>query len=215
MEQDVRKNPALLKLDLYCKGIRFDEEFISENEGGRKILRTRAGLGSGLEAVLPGGLWTNIPVLEPFAASSPYHVGVENGAVWIHHDDIGPVAEVQLAPKPVWYDAKTGTGKPMTRIGSLQGTYLGVYPSKVCDYWLEDPKQQCRYCSVGLNLGADDADEKSVAEVAEVVRVPRSLIKPSPQLFVDKDPGLFIGVCQYQGRLLLLVELLLTWVLVQ
>ncbi len=190
MEQDVRKNPALLKLDLYCKGIRFDEEFISENEGGRKILRTRAGLGSGLEAVLPGGLWTNIPVLEPFAASSPYHVGVKNGAVWIHHDDIGPVAEVQLAPKPVWYDAKTGTGKPMTRIGSLQGTYLGVYPSKVCDYWLEDPKQQCRYCSVGLNLGADDADEKSVAEVAEVVRAAR---EGSGITYVDFNTGHYEG----------------------
>jgi len=27
----------------------------------------------------------------------------------------------------------------MTRIGSLQGTYLGVYPAKVCEYWLESP----------------------------------------------------------------------------
>ncbi len=190
MEQDVRKNPALLKLDLYCKGIRFDEEFISENEGGRKILRTRAGLGSGLEAVLPGGLWTNIPVVEPFAASSPYHVGVQNGAVWIHHDDLGPVTEVRLAPKPAWYDANTSTGKPMTRIGSLQGTYLGVYPSKVCDYWLEEPKQQCRYCSVGLNLGADDADEKSVAEVAEVVRAARD---ESGVTYVDFNTGHYEG----------------------
>ncbi len=46
-----------------------------------------------------------------------------------------------------------------------------------------------------------------VDEVAEVVRVPRSLIKPSPQLFVNKEPGIFIGVCEYQGRLLLLVDL--------
>jgi hypothetical protein len=58
----------------------------------------------------------------------------------------------------------------MTRIGSLQGTYLGVYPAKTCEYWLESPKEQCRFCSVGLNLGADDADEKSVQEVVEVVR---------------------------------------------
>jgi len=46
----------------------------------------------------------------------------------------------------------------MTRIGSLQGTYLGVYPAKVCDYWLDAPKAQCRFCSIGLNLGADDAE---------------------------------------------------------
>jgi hypothetical protein len=190
MEQDVRKNPALLKLDLYCKGIRLDQEFTSEDEGGRKILRTRAGLGSGLEAVLPGGLWTNIPVVEPFAASSPYHVGVTDGQVWIHHDDLGPVTSIRLAPKPPWYDRKTSTGKPMTRIGSLQGTYLGVYPSKVCEYWLEDPKEQCRYCSVGLNLGADDADEKSVAEVAEVVRVAR---EESGITYVDFNTGHYEG----------------------
>ena len=45
-----------------------------EDAGGRPILRTRAGLGSGLEAVLPGDLWTNVPVVEPFAAESPYTV---------------------------------------------------------------------------------------------------------------------------------------------
>ena len=70
METDVRKNPGLLKLDLYCKGIRLDEGCLVEDDGGRKVLRTRAGLGSGLELVLPGGLWTNVPVCEPFAKDS-------------------------------------------------------------------------------------------------------------------------------------------------
>jgi len=56
MDTDVRTNPGLLKLDLYCKGMRLDDSCLIEEHGGRKILRTRAGLGSGLEAVLPGGL---------------------------------------------------------------------------------------------------------------------------------------------------------------
>jgi len=55
----------------------------------------------------------------------------------------------------------------MTRIGTLQGTYLGIYQAKVCEYWTEKPKANCRFCSVGLNLGVDDADEKSVDEVME------------------------------------------------
>jgi purine-binding chemotaxis protein CheW len=46
-----------------------------------------------------------------------------------------------------------------------------------------------------------------VDDVLEVVRVPRSSIKPSPELFEGKDPGMFLGVCQHQGRLLLLVDL--------
>src|SRR5262249_28537860 len=70
METDVRRNPALLKLDLYCKGLRLDESCTAQKEG-RPILRTRAGLGSGLELILPGGLWTNVPVTEAFARTSP------------------------------------------------------------------------------------------------------------------------------------------------
>ena len=42
----------------------------------------------------------------------------------------------------------------MSRIGTLQGTYLGVYPGKVCEYWTRDVKDNCKFCSVGLNLGA-------------------------------------------------------------
>ena len=46
--------------------------------GARGVSRTRAGLGSGLEVVLPTGsaikdeIWVNVPVVESFARSSPY-----------------------------------------------------------------------------------------------------------------------------------------------
>jgi hypothetical protein len=190
MERDVRKNPALLKLDLYCKGIRVDPSLLVEEHGGRKILRTRAGLGSGLEVILPGGLWTNVPVVEEFAKSSPYVVLARGDEIWIDRDGLGPVARVDLSPRPDWYERKTSTGKPMTRVGSLQGTYLGVYPSKVCEYWLNAPKDQCRFCSVGLNLGADDADEKSVQEVVEVVKAARA---GSGITYVDFNTGHYGG----------------------
>ncbi|HVQ31574.1 MAG TPA: hypothetical protein VMV21_18395, partial [Vicinamibacteria bacterium] len=76
----LRDNPALLKLDLYCRGLRLDDSCYVEEDGGRKILRTRAGLGSGLELILPGGLWTNVPVTEPFAGRSPYTLHRREGA---------------------------------------------------------------------------------------------------------------------------------------
>lgn len=190
METDPRKNPALLKLDLYCSGARVDDSLLVEEHGGRKIMRTRAGLGSGLELVLPGGLWTNVPVVERFAQDSPYVVLRRGEEVWIDHDVLGPVARVRLSPRPAWYDRMTSTGKPMTRVGSLQGTYLGVYPSKVCEYWLNAPKDQCRFCSVGLNLGADDADDKSVQEVVEVVKAARL---ESGITYVDFNTGHYEG----------------------
>jgi hypothetical protein len=98
---------------------------------------------------------------------------------------------VELSPKPPWYDGRTSTGKPMTRVGTLQGTYLGVYPAKVCEYWTEKPQRaNCKFCSVGLNLGVDDADEKSVGEVMEVVRAAR---EGSSITYVDFNTGHYTG----------------------
>lgn len=205
MQTDVRRNPALLKLDLYCKGMRIDDSCFIEEDGGRKILRTRAGLGSGLEIVLQGGMWTNVPVTEKFAQGSPYVLHKEAGRYVIRRhgegagSGAGPqiwtrggehVANVTLAPKPVWYERHTSSGKPMTRIGTLQGTYLGVYPAKVCEYWTEKPRMNCRFCSVGLNLGVDDADEKSLGEVMEVVRAARD---ESGITYVDFNTGHYEG----------------------
>ena len=176
---ELRTNPALLKLDLYCKGVRMDDSCFIEEDGGRKILRTRAGLGSGLELILPGGLWTNVPVSESFAQRSSYTLHRESGRYRLRHGGAS-VADVTLSPRPGWYDAALANGKPMTRIGTLQGTYLGIYQAKVCEYWTQKPtKVNCKFCSVGLNLGVDDADEKSVEPYI---------------LRIKKELGLLVGV---------------------
>jgi uncharacterized radical SAM superfamily protein len=187
---DLRTNAALLKLDLYCKGVRLDDSCLVEEDGGRKILRTRAGLGSGLEMILPGNLWTNVPVTEHFAAYSPYTLHRERGSYRLrwHGEE---VTAVTLSPRPGWYDRPTSTGKPMTRVGTLQGTYLGIYQAKVCEYWTARPaKVNCKFCSVGLNLGIDDADDKSIDEVMEVVRAAR---EESGITYVDFNTGHYEG----------------------
>jgi hypothetical protein len=185
----VDRIPALLKLDLYCRGLRLDDSCLVEEDGGRRVLRTRAGLGSGLELILPGGLWTNVPVAESFARQSPYLLRRQGGRYLLERDGL-PVAAVRLSPRPCWYDATTSTGKPMTRIGTLQGTYLGIYQAKVCEYWTARPKVNCRFCSVGLNLGIDEAGEKSVDEVLEVVRAARD---ESGITYVDFNTGHYEG----------------------
>ena len=189
--EDLRRNPALLKLDLYCRGIRLDESCFIAEDGGRKILRTRAGLGSGLEMVLPGELWTNVPVSERFVETTPYTLVRRSGGRYLvrHEDD--DIAPVRLSPRPAWYGRSTSSGKPMTRIGTLQGTYLGIYQAKVCEYWtLKPERQNCKFCSVGLNLGVDDADSKSVEEVLEVVRAAR---RESGITYVDFNTGHYTG----------------------
>jgi uncharacterized radical SAM superfamily protein len=187
---DVAQNPGLLKLDLYCKGIRLSESCRVEEDGGREIMRTRAGLGSGLEVILPGGLYTNIPVVEEFTGRSPYELLRENGAYVIHRDS-APIAQVKLAPRPGWYGRRTFSGKKMSTVGSLQGTYLAIYPARVCDYWLEKPdKANCKFCSVGLNLGCDDADEKTVADVLETVG---AAVAENRITYVDFNTGHYKG----------------------
>ena len=61
-------NACELEIDLFCRGIRIPDEV--SLDGARGISRTRAGLGSGLEVVIPGGswlkdaIWVNVPVEE-------------------------------------------------------------------------------------------------------------------------------------------------------
>jgi hypothetical protein len=167
-----------------------DPSCLIEADGGRRILRTRAGLGSGLELILPGGLWTNAPVAEAFAQHSPYLLERRGGHYLLSREG-ADVTEVTLSPRPAWYDMSTSSGKPMIRVGTLQGTYLGVYPARVCDYWTRKPvKTNCHFCSVGLNLGIDDATEKSVDEVLEVVKAAR---RESGITYVDFNTGHYEG----------------------
>jgi hypothetical protein len=193
MIDDPARNPGLLKLDLYCKGMRLDESCFTDADGGRPILRTRAGLGSGLELILPDSLWTNVPVTEPFTQRSPYMLKKDKGRYGVYLDDRF-VSNVELSPLPEWYERKTAQGRSMRRVGTLQGTYLGVYPARVCEYWLTSPthlkKDNCKFCSVGLNLGKDDGDDKTVEEVVEVAI---AAWRESGVTYIDFNTGHYEG----------------------
>ena len=102
-----RKNPCELEIDLFCNGARLDPSCTLE-EDARRVARTRAGLGSGLEIVIPGrlkDLWMNVPVEEDFAAASPYVVGRDSGGYHVHDTRTGtnyvstamPMSAAQLA----------------------------------------------------------------------------------------------------------------------
>ena len=182
-------NPAFLKLDLYCKGLRIHPDCFVEEHSGRPITRTRAGLGSGLELILPDDLWTNVPVVEDFAKVSPYELVREGERFFVTHPNYSRT-EVSLSPRPNWYEKETSSGKRMDRVGTLQGTYLGIYPAAVCEYWKEAPKVNCKFCSVGLNLGDKDAGEKTLEDILEVVHAAR---EESGITYVDFNTGHYAG----------------------
>ncbi len=167
---NIQLNPGLLKLELFCKGMRIDESCCLDIDA-RPVLRTRGGLGSGLEIILPDNLYVNVPIEEHFAKKSPYLL-IKRERYFIKKDkDI--LCSVILPRKPEFYDKKTTSGKIMSRIGILQGSYLGIYPTRVCEFWIMRPRMNCKFCSVGLNVGQNEELEKTVDDVLETIEAAR------------------------------------------
>ncbi len=164
-----RLNPAELKIDVLCSGIRVDESFHNTGEG-RPLVRTRAGLGSGLEMVIAGStrdVWVNAPVVESFAINSRYLLQTD-GKSWALLDErVGHRYPVKLASKPEWYDRRTSSGALMSRIATLQGTCLSIYIGETCRFWSPEHPMNCKFCTTGLNVGREEEAEKSVEDVVE------------------------------------------------
>jgi uncharacterized radical SAM superfamily protein len=165
-------NPCELEIDLFCRGMRVPDEV--PLDGARGISRTRAGLGSGLEVVLPTGswlkprIWVNVPVAEPFAQSSPYVLtGAPAEGYAIHDDRDRTRYPISIPREPAWYHRLTSREVPMNRVGVLQGTYLGIYVNPVCAFWHYEPKLNCRFCTTGANVGDAEAMEKAIEDVIE------------------------------------------------
>src|SRR5512143_1890682 len=165
-------SPVELEIELFCRGMRIDESSNLDDDG-RPVLRTRAGLGSGLELVLPAPrkpIWVNVPVVETFAAASPFRLARDEESYHILDDRSGDVYPARLPEEPAWYSRTTSSGIPLSRIGVLQGTYLGVYVSNSCLYWASSPPRACKFCTTGKNVGVAEQARKSVDDVVEVAR---------------------------------------------
>ena len=212
----MRLNACELEIDLMCRGLRVPSD--APLDGSRPVSRTRAGLGSGLELVISTGsrlkpqIWANVPVVEPFAAASPYRLACDGGARVVD-DRNGAEYAVSLPPAPAWYSRLTTSEMPMNQIGVLQGTYLGIYVNPICSFWSMSPKLNCRFCTTGQNVGAHEAAAKSVSDVVETCRAAKQesgitfvhlnggfqgtrgleFVKPYVQAIKD-DVGLLVGV---------------------
>ncbi|MEO6325478.1 MAG: radical SAM protein [Thermoanaerobaculia bacterium] len=168
-----RLSPVELEVELFCLGLRVDQPS-RDSLDARRITRTRAGLGSGLEIVLPGGrkdVWVNAPVEEKFVDSSPYSLVPQNGGYCICDDRNGLHYDVTIPREPAWYGRRTSRGTEMSRVGVLQGTYLGIFLSNTCLYWYTKPgAQNCQFCTSGQNVGVNEIARKHLDDVVEVAR---------------------------------------------
>jgi hypothetical protein len=164
-------NACELEIDLFCRGMRVPEDVVLD--GARNVSRTRAGLGSGLEVAIPTSTWlkpeiyANVPVVEPFARQSPYVFSGRPGNYCILDERSGDTYPVRLPQAPRWYRTETSRGIQMSRIGVLQGTYLGIYINPICAFWNYKPALNCRFCTTGKNVGEGEVAEKALEDVVE------------------------------------------------
>ncbi len=181
-------DPCELEIDLFCKGIRVDESCALE-QVGRPLVRTRAGLGSGLEIIIPGPLkdvWVNVPVEEDFAQRSCYRLVMEGDHFEVLDNRQGFCYPVRLSPEVPWYTRTTARGIQMQRIGVLQGTYLGIYISNSCGFWYHSPALNCKFCTTGLNVGVNEVALKDIEDVVEVAQTAK---KESGVTFIHFNSG--------------------------
>ena len=181
-------SPVALEIELFCRGMRLDPS-CDLGEDGRRISRTRAGLGSGLEIVLPAPrkpIWVNVPVVEKFAASSPLTLVREPEGYRVRDDRTGDVYPVEIPGEPAWYSRCTASGTAMSRVGVLQGNYLGVYVSNACLFWGTQPARACKFCTTGKNVGVNEQARKRVEDVVEVALAARD---ESGSIFTHLNTG--------------------------
>ncbi len=163
-------NPAELQIELFCRGLQIAPS-CDLLQDARHVARTRAGLGSGLELVIPGDLkdlWLNVPVEEDFVDDTPFVLEKRNGAYLVTDNKDKGAYQVVVPGEPKWYDEETSSGIKMAQIGVLQGTYLGIYVSNSCMYWYGNEPNNCKFCTTGANVGVNEVVEKAIDDVVEV-----------------------------------------------
>jgi hypothetical protein len=183
-----RRDPCELEIDLFCNGARIDPS-ATLDEDARHVARTRAGLGSGLEIVIPGPLkeiWMNVPVEEDFARTSPYVIAKDARGYHVRDERADHRYLIRIPEEPAWYDRLTARGVPMGKVGVLQGTYLGIYIANSCLFWYSTPPMNCRFCTTGANVGVNEVARKDVDDVVEVARAAK---EESGVTFVHLNSG--------------------------
>jgi hypothetical protein len=181
-------SPVELEIELFCRGIRIDPT-CELGADARRIARTRAGLGSGLELLIRGKRrdhWVNVPVIERFVEKSPFCLFKHRDGYWILDERTGEGYRAALPEEPAWYSRRTSSGVEMSRVGVLQGNYLGIYVSTACLFWASRPSRACKFCTTGKNLGSMEQARKRVEDVVEVAVAAR---EESGSVFTHLNTG--------------------------
>jgi len=132
-------NPGYLKLLLSSKGMRIGKS-IADELG--KTLKTRRGAAGGVELILPGGVWVDVPIEEAFTEASPLSLEKEGSGFYV--TAYGESTPVDIVPQPSFYNKITSKGTPFYQVASLHGGEVHITPSGKCQFF--DLNASCLFC---------------------------------------------------------------------
>ncbi|MDH3975915.1 MAG: hypothetical protein OEV42_16700 [Deltaproteobacteria bacterium] len=155
-------NPGYLKLLLASHGMRVEERIAGEIE---QTLKTRRGVSGGVELILPGDVWVNVPTEEEFAHASPLCLTKEGERFFL--TGYGDRLEVSLLPQPDFYEKVTSRGTPYYQIAVLHGGEVHITPTSRCSFF--ELNANCVFCHEREKFLPIAREFITVEEVVEIV----------------------------------------------
>jgi biotin synthase-like enzyme len=194
-------HPLILKFELLTQGLEVDT---SAREALAKATKEGYAIGATGKAFLdiilkPGKIYVGVPVGDCFADSltkgTPFRLEMidkkwfitkkqaeinETGKEICTNQDkpADVLMEVDLFPKPSYYDKKTSRDLPMGKVMPATGDFGGATIEARCDFWGHYDEKlkgyQCKYCGIGVNLDRGrDRETKTPEDFVETLREAR------------------------------------------
>lgn len=157
---------ALLKYEILARGIRLTERGRAAISVRKPPIRTRSGVSGGVDVVLPQDVHVNCPVTESYSRASDLELDWDDAGFHILRKG-ERIEEVEVLPRPAYYDWDASDGTPLVEIGQLcNGDRICIGMTRHCYFWKRE--WRCKFCSIGLNV-PNEAPRKTPENIAEAV----------------------------------------------
>jgi hypothetical protein len=186
---------VILKIDVQRRGVHYTHKALSVVDESIHQLRSPyifgardAKLTSVPESLLLRD-GTSIIVDPTPVEQNPYWVDlVDDKLVLIDEGEV--LEEVELWPKPDYYNKKTSSGILMSHIISARPQRLNIFQSGFCHFWAND--KGCRYCDIVSHFKQQRSELGIPAKLD-----PRDVSETLKEAL--KQPGRFTGICLTSG----------------
>jgi len=119
----------------------------------------------------------------------PYVVDFLDGSFWLL-DGGERIEDVELWPKPAYYDKETSSGVPMKYVVTARPQRLNIFQSNACHFWGNG--NGCKFCDINTH------SRQQKAELGIPTRLrPRDVSETIREAL--KEPGRFTGICLTAG----------------